>query len=270
MKQCIWLVKLVIVITITLYGESSYAQVFVGPKVGFQASQAIFEDKSNLDELDVDPVLGYSLGAVVAFKIRKSFFLHTEYIYSRKGKQIKGTSDPLLDHRVVYDHFDIPILLRTNFKSKVGGSRFFDWFVLAGPNVSYWLGGRGEIASSELIEQDFNFINYTIAFEEQGEDIEVFGLTDVNRLQLGLNLGFGVAFEPSPLEQLVLDFRVEIGHTFIGSNEQSNLPVVLLDYRDDLRATNNALKISLAYVFGFKPEESKKGKSTNKFRPKRK
>lgn len=249
----------------------AFSQILVGPKVGAQLSWTNFDNKDNREFFDVKPLPGFNAGLVVAFKVKERFYLHTEYLYSRKGKIIGGKADPALENKAIYHHFDVPILFRLDFKGSIGESKVFKWFAMAGPNISYWLSGSGELQSGELLENDIEALNYDVVFGLDPDNIESGKqyVTDVNRLQLGLNLGVGLEFEPKKGHSFIIDLRYEIGHSLIGRSDSSFLPD-LLGYEDDLKARNTGIRFNIAYLIDTKIEERKKGKTTFKVKNKRK
>ena len=257
-------------IVLLLLGVPASSQILVGPKVAGQFSWTNFDDKDNREFFDVKPLPGFSAGLVIAFKVKNRFYLHTEYLYSRKGKIIEGKVDTDLENKVIYNHFDVPILFRLDFKGSIGESKVFKWFAMAGPNISYWLNGNGELINGELLEDDIGPLNYDIVFGLDLDNIESGKqyVKDVNRLQLGLNLGAGLELEPKKGHSFILDLRYEIGHSLIGKSDSAFNPDVI-SYQDDLKIRNTGIRLSLAYLFDTKIEERKKGKTTFKLKNQR-
>lgn len=240
------------------------AQILVGPAVGGQYSWMSFDEKDYKDLYNVKPVWGFHAGANLSFLVHNRFFLHTSVLYSVKGKIIEGNEDERLRNEVRYRYVDIPILYTVDFKAKLGGTKQFKYYLGLGPNLSYWLGGKGKISSSDLIELQINEQDYKIAF---GKDInqissDEMGIPDPNRIQLGLNLAAGAIFEPFGYQKVMLTFRYELGHSFF--SRTSNGIFKDTYYQDILQSRNQGFRITLAYLVDLRVEDRKKGKSTIK------
>ena len=136
----------------------------VGVKAGPQLSWVTVDDPKYKTVATVRPTAGFHAGLVLAFKVKDRYFLNTEFIYSQKGKNVMGKVDPNLNDKVVYHHIDIPVLFSMHFKGKLAKTRQFKWYINAGPNTSYWLGGKGVIKSGDLIENGISELKYKIAF----------------------------------------------------------------------------------------------------------
>lgn len=234
----------------------------IGPVVGGQYSWTSFDDKENKDFFKVKPVTGFHGGMALSFLVRKRFFLHTSFLYSTKGKIVEGKTDQLLKNKVTYHYIDIPILYTVDFKAKLGRSKEFKYYLGIGPNLSYWLGGKGKINSSDLSENLIPEQSYTIAFNKAPEDTEQdeMSIEDPNRIQLGLNLTTGIIFEPFGYQKFMFNVRYELGHSFFSRTSNG----VFRDtyYEDLLRSRNHGVRVSLAYLIDLQIETRKKGKST--------
>ena len=240
----------------------SSAQILIGPVAGGQYSWISFDDKENKDFYKVKPVAGFHAGVGLSFLVRKRFFLHTAFLYSTKGKIIEGKEDKLLDNKVTYHYIDIPILYTVDFKGRIGHSKEFKYFLGAGPNLSYWLGGKGKFTNTDLSESIKPERSYTIVFNKKPEDTEEDEMTveDPTRIQLGLNLAAGIIFEPFGYQKFMFSVRYELGHSFFSRTSNG----IFRDtyYQDVLRSRNQGFRISLAYLVDLHTADRKKGKST--------
>lgn len=243
---------LICAIAIYLLPRHVSAQVIqLGAKAGAQLSWVRSDDKNFREIVKLHPVLGYNAGAVVTFKVKERYFLHTEYLFSTKGKKVKGRIDEMLEDRITYNYIDVPILYNIHFRGSLGSVRKFKWYAGAGPLFSYWLGGRGTINSDEFAENNFQPFEYSIRFGERGEDIgetNVIYMKDVKRLQLGFNFGGGIMLEPSDKNKIMVDIRFEFGHTWMGTPASADY-VLPVTYDDNLKARNMGLRFSVMYLF---------------------
>jgi hypothetical protein len=240
------------------------AQILIGPAVGPNFSWTNFDDEDLKDIYSVRPVAGFHAGVMVQFRVQKRFFLNTSLIYSTKGKIAKSELDPLFRNQVTYQYIEMPILYTAEFKGTVGGNREYKWYFGVGPNVSYWLGGKGKMISSDLNELTIDELPYKIVFGKEPEDTgdDEMSVKDPNRMQLGLNIAAGFVFEPMGYQKFMLLFRYELGHSFLSRTTDGVFPSII--YEEPMRVRNHGLRISLSYLIDTKISERKKGKSTIK------
>lgn len=255
---------------LTVIVEAADAQILIGPTAGVNYSWISFGDKDKKDIYRVKPVLGYHAGFNLSFKVQKRFFLHSSFIYSTKGKIIEGKegSDKQLKFTARYNYIELPIMYTVEFKRALKAGKEFKWYFGFGPNVSYWLGGKGTFFNSEIAEQiPANEMRYRIAFNKSEEELapnEV-GVQKPNRIQLGLNLSAGLVFEPLPHRQFMLTARYEFGHSYLSRTSEGIIRESVL-YRDDLQTRNRGFRVSLAYLIDLRTDQRKRGKSTFKIR----
>ena len=257
-----------IVILLIMSLQTGNAQiVWSGLKVGAQLGTVKIDAPHFQDTVKVgSPQIGYSVGAVIGFKVKDRYFLHTEYLYSVKSKSYTGKLDPDLKEHTTYRYLEIPILFTMQFKGQFGKGREFKWFMGAGPNLAYLLGGKGEVNSGGIIENNLPPLKYKIKFGNRpdfGHPKEVY-YKDANRVQFGINLGAGLIIEPVRHHKAILDLRYTVDQTFFGkSNADYLLPP---DYRDNLRFRNRGIKLSVMYLIesNLNKKSRNKGKSTLK------
>jgi len=259
-------------IVFLLIGSNVFSQILVGPVVGGQMTWVSFDDEASQDEVSSQPVFNFHAGGSVAFRVQKRFFLQTSILYMQRGKVIEGKSlDPSLRNEVNYQYLDMPILYTAEFKGRIGQDKVFKWYFGVGPNVSYWLGGKGVLRNGDLNENLVNPPDYTlpykIVFKKDPEFISEneMNVAEPNRLQLGLNFSAGLIVEPFGEQKFMLTTRYMLGHSFFSptSNGQFGLDGILY-YQDDLRVRNQEVVLSLHYFIDLKTEERNKGKSTSK------
>ncbi len=244
-----------------------YAQVYVGPVAGGQFSWTKFDEDKHKDSYDVAGRWGWHAGASVSMKVRNRFFLHTSIVYSTKGRKVSGLEDRMLSNTVRYNYIEMPIIYAVDFKGSLGNGKEFKYFLGIGPNISYWLGGRGSLYNSDLDESgDYigSDMEYKIVFrgEDSVPEPDEMNVADPNRIQLGLNLAAGMVFEPLPRQRFMVMLRYEIGHSFF--SRTSNGTFDITHYEDVLQSRNQGPRLSLSYMVDLKIEDRKRGKSTNK------
>ena len=230
----------------------TYSQVMqFGVKGGAQLSWFASDDREFRKSVNIQPRPGYNAGIVLSFKVKDRYFLHTEYVYSTKGKTNRGKVDKVLEDKITYNYIEVPLLYNIHFKGSVGNSREFKWYAGAGPLFSYWLGGKGRINSDEFLENNFPPLEYSIRFGERGEDLgrpDIIYMHDVKRLQLGFNFGGGILLEPANSGKIMVDLRFEVGHTWMGTSTSADY-VIPVTYDDSLKGRNLGLRFSVMYLF---------------------
>jgi hypothetical protein len=243
------------------------AQLYAGPMAGGQISWTKFDDRDFYDAYGISPIAGFHGGASISLKVRRRFFLHTAFLYSTKGRKVEGRLDPLLESKVRYRFIEAPIIYAVDFRAKLGGGKEFKYYFGIGPNVSYWLGGKGKLYNSDLDESaDFasQHLDYIIAFKrpESDADPHQMYVADGNRIQLGLNLASGLVFEPQPNQRILVMLRYELGHSFLST--EGNGTFVPTYYEDVLQSRNKGIALSASYLIDLQLENRKKGRSAVK------
>ena len=235
---------------------------------GANYSWTSFSDKDLKDAYRLSPVVGYHVGGHLAFKVRKRFFLHTSFLYASKGRVLEGKLDTQLKNSSRYNYIDVPISYTVDFKGKIGKSKEFKYFLGIGPNVSYWLNGKGKLFNSDFEENHREELSYKVVFKKAPENqaTDEMNIEQPNRLQLGLNLVAGMVFEPAPSQRIMFSIRYELGHSYLA---KTNGIFVDTYFQDPLQSRNQGFRISLAYLVDLKVEDRKKGKSNiDKRKPK--
>lgn len=263
--------RFVVCAALAFFCIESTAQVLIGPVIGGHTGWATFKDEEVKDLVRVKPYWGFSAGGSISFRVRKKFFLQTSILYSRKGKTIEGKSDQDLLNETKYNYLEMPILYMVEFKGKLGkkSNREFKWYLGAGPTVSYWLGGKGELFNSDLDENyDGRTLSYKITFDKNPEDVKAgeMNIQDANRIQLGLNISAGLILEPVGFNKIMIAMRYEFGHSFLSRTNDGYFGGFdgELYYEDELQARLQTLNLSLHYFIDLKTDQKKKGKSTIK------
>lgn len=248
-----------------LLPKHSVGQVLVGPVIGGGASWMSFQESDSRQNYSQAIVPTFHFGLGLSFQVRKNFYMHTAALYSRKGEDLGSNTDPTLKHQEIYHFIDVPIVFAREFKLNLGHNKIVKWYLGMGPNIGYWLDGKGSLLNNQLLEDGFSTVDYTIAFRStDNPDPNTVYVPDANRFQLGLNLATGWVFEPVGLEKIYFNIRYEIGHTYVSTNGYesfSNFGVN--EYHGDMKARNMGLKISVAYLIDLKTAERKKGKSSS-------
>jgi len=240
------------------------AQILVGPVVGPQVSWVSFDKHGDSKgAYKQTPVYGFHAGLGVSFRVHKRFFLNTAFLYSTKGKDLEGKDDALLKFKSKYSYIDVPMIYTVEFLHKVGKVKQYKFFFGVGPNVSYWLGGKGSIENSQLNEMIIDRINYKIVYDKEENDYaeNEMNVREANRFQFGLNFATGFVFEPLGYQKVMMTIRYELGHSYLDAKNPGTFRLTN-EYKDDLRSRIQGFRVSASYLIDLRNSESKKGKST--------
>jgi hypothetical protein len=218
------------------------AQFYAGGKFGLQLSTLHFADMEYHEQFKISPVPGLNLGCAMNLKITQSFDLYSEFIYSLKGSRIQSKDYMDINNRLTLSYFDIPLMLRT----AVYKNPQYDFFFQMGPTIGFWGTGKGVMRTSELDEYNLDKAKYQLKWEETSGLISEVYVSEPNRVQLGLNLGFGSTYKFRNKHVFIVDIRYEMGHTYLS---KSNEKIDYLGYGFDFKANNRAIIFSTAYLF---------------------
>jgi hypothetical protein len=252
----------------------SFAQVLVGPVIGGQMSWVTFTEKENRRLYGSEPGFTFSAGGSISFRMSKSVFLQTSVLYSQKNKKLIGRLDSDFSNKAKLNYIDMPISFTKEVKMKFGKMKHYNLYFGAGPTVSYWLGGRGVLNSSELNENAINPPNYDlpykITFKKDRNPLGTMNVSDPNRIQLGLNFTAGIVFEPMRAQKFMVTLRFEAGHSYFAQDTDGSYGLDgILFYEDDMQSRNQSAGVSIFYFVDLKTEDRNRGKSTSKVKAKR-
>ena len=250
----------VVIVLLMSIGPLVNAQLLIGPKVGVLGSRIVLEDDTDKDLYDIKPVLGFSAGGSISMKVRDRFFLQTDFLYSRKGKRLTWAEDALLEMETVNHYIEVPIIYRVDFRAHLG--RDFKYFFGVGPNVSYWLKSSGTLKATELLETDIEELEYTANFDYDAAlpNPDQVYIDDPNRLQLGLNIAGGVILEPHGTSEVIIDIRLELGHSYLAKSQGGEFKNVV-EFQDPMKARVQSLQLAVAWMWDTNIAQRKRGKS---------
>ena len=200
---------------------------------------------------------GYSAGGMMSYRVTDRFWFHTELLYTKKGKQLSGGIRDIFKFTGNYHFIELPVMCRVNYKMNGWG-----WYFNVGGRFSYWLKGSGAFYNFEIYDAGVNEDQtYTIEFTPKTSNFNpnnVINVVNPNRLQLGLDFGFGFLFNIQPKRSINLDFRYTLGQSYVASD--SPIFFGLFEYSEELRHSIGTAAVSIAYVFDFDPMEKRRKK----------
>lgn len=240
--------------------NSLFGQYLVGPKVSYVLSQ-VAPGKNIASDIGTSKLRGgYSFGGTLNFEMTKLHSLHTELNFTYKTRAITDLKGTLITYN--NRHLDLPVLFRLSFIKKMKQQEDYRIYVNAGPEISYWLSGRGHL---EGVVNDSTFRqNFKIHFNDKASGDQALVLQDANRFQLGVSFGAGLIIPMLYKQILMLDIRYHIGQTFLGKEFETTLDSYTLS--DNLKGNYRVFSLSAAYLFNTNLGLSKRGKSTIKIK----
>ncbi|MEQ9438517.1 MAG: outer membrane beta-barrel protein [Cyclobacteriaceae bacterium] len=248
--------QVIFVLLLFTCSEAIAQTLYVGPAVSTRFAKPVF-DNSAVKESNVGQwAPGFSGGISATMMASKLFGLTTEVLYHYQQKDVQGTDDFSYVREKLH-YIKIPALFQ--YSHRINQYRAYG---VVGPVVNYWIGGKGKALVPELVEGDLeNGLTYTIVYEGVPTE-EQFYVSDPNRLQLGVQIGAGVAI-PMQRNFLKVDARFEWGHTNLAKENSTYSPFAFYDI--SLDHTFHSVSITCAYVFTFDLfEMTHKGKNSKK------
>lgn len=235
LKQAICLCALLFTI------DSANAQVGIGVKGGLNLSKLTFDVKNDPNTINNFYPAG-SFGLVANFKFNKFFSLQPELLYSEQGTKLVGkeyiysftmpdgttysSTSPAGEAILQLNYFQIPILTKISIGSeKVRG------FINVGPYLGYLLSGK-EKNSSQGKER-----------EEKIDFDDATTKETINRIDLGVSGGLGIAFKVGPGD-IFVEGRYNLGLIDIIKGEVRKQIYYEAIY-------NRVINFSAGYIFFF-------------------
>jgi hypothetical protein len=236
----------------------------IGLRAGGTLNWASFRDKDQKDTFSIKPSTGILFGALVGFPLKNKYSVIIEGGFSQKSRTLKENVMSL-QNTSTYRFVDGSLLLRKAYHLNFGKDVPGEWFFSIGPEVSYWLSGKGNFSSGNGGAK----YPYRIEFDKVPDgDLRYLYYNDANRLFFALVLGAGIKAPLKNKTSISAEIRFVSGHTNLGANHYTYHPrewySSLLNYEDTLRMNMKLVSLSVAYTYDFDKVESRKGKSTLK------
>lgn len=250
-----------------LFAHGVVAQKFsVGLKAGGSVNWASFRDKYQKDTFSIKPSTGFSVGALIGFPLKNNYSVIIEGGFAQKGRILKENTS--IENHSTYKFTEGALLLRKAYKFQLGNNIPAEWFINIGPEVGYWMSGKGYFTAGGPKYP------YEIEFDRKPDgDMRYLYYNSANRMFFGLVVGAGMKAPLRNNTAITVDLRFTSGHTNLGANNY-DYPVrewysSLLNYNDSLRMNLKVISLTVAYSYDIDKIENRKGKSTLKKKLKR-
>lgn len=257
------LYKYIIILGLLCIADLSFGQKFdLGMLAGPQVYKVSFTDDDAKDIYNSKFKIGYRVGAYIIFPLEDNFAWSVEGFYSRKGRKLENISDGNdVINDATYDFLEINFLLRKEYDLNIIEGIQGKWFITLGPNINYWLGGKGVI-------DDNVDLTYKVKFEDNISDLEYNYIRDGNRWLFGIDIGIGIDTPIINSQKFETELRFTLGQTYLGA-ENGSIPVNDFQNDDNLESNYRNLSLVLRYGLGIDLKNARKGKSTLKVKKKK-
>jgi hypothetical protein len=256
-SKIIWIV----IVLITGSHYFTMAQKFdIGLLAGPQVYKVSFQDTDDRNLYSSTFKVGYRIGAYISFPMEDDFSWSTELYYSRKGRKIETIENGFIND-AAYNFGEISVLLRKQFDLNIIEKIKSKWFVTLGPNINYWISGRGSIDATVDLD-------YKVKFGSGAGDLENNYIVDGNRWLFGLDFGLGIDTPLINSQKFEVEVRFTLGQTYLGAKDGS-VPVNDFQVDDNLRSNYRTMALVLKYGLDLDLKNAKKGKSTLRIKKKR-
>ncbi len=251
--------RIFVLFTLSATSFAAYAQKFsYGVKAGVLGIYTNFPDQR--DTLKSGVKLGFAVGGLISFPMKRDCSFQVEGGFSQQGRSYKyGPSGDKWSG--TYQFIDLSMALRKNFKLKIMKNIATNWFVNAGPNINYWIGGKGSLVPYIGITQ-----HYSLAFDTPpGPEYTKIYMTNINRWLYGINIGIGFSAVTLKNQKIITELRMTWGQTYMGQKNSEYINGVN-GIKDELSLKCNlkVLNLSVAYIFDRDIQKGRLGKSTKK------
>jgi hypothetical protein len=237
----------------------------LGVRMGGSVNWASFAEKEQKDTFSVLPAPGFTMGGLINFPLKHDFSVQMEFAYSKKTRIIKDIYD--LTNRSTYQLLDAGMHLRKSYHFNLAPNVPSEWFFLIGPEVSYWINGKGNLRA------EGSGYDYKIMFDGVPDNtVTHLYYNDANRWLFSLVAGVGFRAPLARNQSITTDVRFISGHTNLGKKDYEYSPALwygILGYVDTLHVNMKSVVISVSYSWAFNSIEQKMGKSTKKIKKKR-
>jgi hypothetical protein len=222
-----------------------FAQITVGPKLGYNLSSIRYKAIASGSELDATDDIknnsGFNIGAMLNAQLGDYFSIRPELLYNQAGYKYKGTSAfSTTETTANYSYLSIPV----NFVGMFPIGDNFKLQGILGISTSFGLSGK------EVTDKSYTNGNPSTTTEstiKMKKDPDVVGdkNTYFNGLDMGINYGIGCQYKA-----FVFSAVYNLGLSNINPHYSNQ---AIEDTRGDWsKSYNKSMSFSVAYLFGGK------------------
>jgi len=227
---------------------SVFAQITVGPKIGYNLSsikEKVISAGTGLSDGDIKNNSGFNVGVMMNAQIGKYFSIRPELLYNQAGFKYKNSGSfigtIITDESTInYSYLSIPV----NFVGHIPLNDNFKLQGIFGVTTSFGLSGKAESTTTYSNGKPTETSTSTIKMKKDPNatnDNNVY----FNALDMGLNFGIGCQYKA-----LVFSAVYNMGLSNIDAH---NANQTYEEQRGkDYKLYNKSMSFSVAYLFGGK------------------
>jgi hypothetical protein len=224
----------------------------IGLKFGPSVTFPSYPDKELRDLFSSKPKFGYGGMGFISFPLSKTRYSYfAEAGYAVRGRKYSTETGGL--NNQTFQFAELSMGLRRSFDLKLKKNVPTKWFINVGPNVQYWLSGKGKFGQAK----------YKMVFDPAPENSELFTnyLSGVNRWLFGVDFGIGADAPITKKQFIRIELRATLGQTYLGKKTNSTT-YANLSWIDSLKTNLKTISLTASYSFDFDTRARKFGKST--------
>jgi len=256
-------VKPLLTSLLVLCGLLASAQKYTwGIKSGGTMSINSFIDQVDRDEFSSDAKFGFLAAGLINFPLKKNYSVQSELGFSQRGRITKFNYDSSV-HKSSYQFLEFGLLARKSFPVKWGEHIPGNWFINAGPRISHWIAGKGNVTGVQPF--DYRVVFGPLSEVPRVEPDKMY-LQNTNRWLVAIDVGIGIDAPVLKTHDILVELRYSYGFIPYGSRNSAYNSTP--GFRDSLKAREQVISLSVGYTFTHDLKEKKKGKSTKQDRKK--
>lgn len=238
-----------IIALLVIQSGAIQAQTELGFRAGMLYSKPAIHNSSYGEYHRTEHSSGYSIGGQAKFDIIGRLSLVFEPAWSVKGWKVESRLSDYTWNRLRMQMIDLPVLARYSV-----GTRHFRYYAALGPELNFWLGGRGSVGLYDHNQGITNTYNYRLNFLDPDFTADVMNLFPAERMQISFALATGIQFEVAENRFLSVEMRYSAGNSFFGSNPGGTIPI--LGVTENFEARLNSIQVSATYSMRISPKYS--------------
>ncbi len=244
------------------FSAKTYERFSWGARIGPNVTFPHFSDPDAKTSMSSLPAIGFVVTGLTQFRMGDHYSFVAEVGYSQKTSKFSfanGNSENSLHMQF----FETSMALRRRFNFKLRKDVYSEFYIHAGPNIDYWISGKGQISTGDGPPAAYN-----VVFDKTPDgNYNNMYLNGVNRWLFGIDLGVGANAPISAKQKIYVELRATLGQTNLGANSGTSYINLIgfggSDIQQNLLKSNlKSFTISAAYTFSYNYLAAKTGHST--------
>lgn len=217
------------------------AQLYLGVMAGPTAGKCVFNNETYKKYHESEWAPGFIGGFTLSVEKEHKYGLAMQFLYAVKGRKINSTANDFVKNSAKYSYLDFPVLFRWYFNQK-----HYRWYLNAGPEISYWLSGKGSMDVYDVGIGDMVNYDYRINFNTPETSVDYMNVTDPKRIQVNVGFGVGIQWELKHSDFIGVEVKASFGQTFWGIFNGGEIPQI--SKYDNFEFSNNLISLAIVYV----------------------